>query len=159
MWLTKVLKCFAHLMMVTNWVIVSSWGTRNFVLSRGGKYFSLWYRSIITWNKHQLTQTTSNRWTTHRNGLFPTGILVGNLVLIPATSCFLVADSRSIFKKKSKTTFKFDSLSTDHLMFVWYKDTYLNSSSVWKVWDVVFSQMEACWVAPLTCVLITGDAH
>ena len=31
-----------HLMMVTNWVIVSSWGTRNLVLSRGGRYFSRW---------------------------------------------------------------------------------------------------------------------
>ena len=39
-----------NLMIVTNCDIVSSCGTRNFVLSRTGKLTSLWYLSTMTWN-------------------------------------------------------------------------------------------------------------
>lgn len=56
-----------YLIIVMNWDIVISWGTRNLVLSSGGREFSLWYLSTIT------------------------GIFVGNFVLIDATSSFLVA--------------------------------------------------------------------
>lgn len=38
----------AYLMMVMNCVMVSSSGTRNLVLSKRGRYFSLWYLSTIT---------------------------------------------------------------------------------------------------------------
>lgn len=37
-----------YLMMVMNCVMVSSSGTRNLVLSKRGRYFSLWYLSTIT---------------------------------------------------------------------------------------------------------------
>lgn len=40
--------------MVTNWLMVNSWGTRNFVLSSNGRSFSLWYLSTITYgNTHK----------------------------------------------------------------------------------------------------------
>ena len=36
---------------MTNWVIVSSWGTKNLVLSKVGRYCSRWYLSIMTYKK------------------------------------------------------------------------------------------------------------
>ena len=43
-----------YLIIVTNWDIDNSCGTRNFVLSRIGNCCSLWYLSTITWNKQEL---------------------------------------------------------------------------------------------------------
>ena len=83
------------LIMVTNWLRVSSSGTRNLVLSRIGKSFSFWYRSTITWenrraNKHPKTrQTCTTHKLTCRGQL--TGTLLGNFALILATSSFLLA--------------------------------------------------------------------
>ena len=55
-----------YLIIVTNWLMVSSWGTRNFVLSSNGRSFSLWYLSTITCNKSTLTkwnrQSCLNNW-------------------------------------------------------------------------------------------------
>ena len=57
-----------YLIIVTNWLMVSSWGTRNFVLSSNGRSFSLWYLSTMTWKK-----ATLNKWNLQRclpsNGL------------------------------------------------------------------------------------------
>lgn len=110
--------------------------------------------SLISLDNH-LKHTPINasiRWEVDRtqNRALLTGILVGNLVRIPDTSCFLVADRWSILHKKSKDNVNI----SQHVIrepSVWYKDTYTNSSSVWKVWEDEFSPAEACCVPNLTC--------
>lgn len=48
--------------MVMNWVMVSSSGTRNLVLSRRGRYFSFWYLSTITcFNQSRLEAIKASR--------------------------------------------------------------------------------------------------
>lgn len=96
----------AHLMMVMNCVMVSSSGTRNLVLSRRGRYFSFWYLSTITcFNQSRLEAMKASRpevpnFKGRGTGSLPrarrqkrslTGIFVGNLALMPATSSSLVA--------------------------------------------------------------------
>ncbi len=97
--------------------------------------------------RHTLINTHSRyRVNQAQNRASLTGILVGNLVLIPDTSCFLVADPWSTLQqKKQRQLFKISA----HVMResrAWYKDTYINSSSVWKVWEAACSPVEACCV-------------
>jgi hypothetical protein len=72
--------------------MVISWGTKNLVLSKGFKDFSLLYRSTIICNKviFRIKQLARLRKLT--------GILVGNLFLIAATSSFRSAETK---KKRS----------------------------------------------------------
>lgn len=72
-----------------------------------------------------------------------TGTLVGNLVLIPSTSCFRVAvltpkkeDKKPIREKKQARE------TVSHAI----KAGYRSSSSVWKAWGVGLSQTEPWWM-------------
>jgi hypothetical protein len=87
--LQRITSLPAHLIIVTNCDMVISWGTKNLVLSKGFKDFSLLYRSTIICEKFIFRIKKYY----YGEGFYLTGILVGNLFLIAATSSFRSAET------------------------------------------------------------------
>ena len=93
-----------HRIIVTNWLIVNSCGTRNFVLSSKGRSRSFVYRSTMTWRNNGRNTSHVCRchglFTTHsiqvqtQLGTHLTGIFEGNFALMPATSSLRLTANR-----------------------------------------------------------------
>ena len=88
----------SYLIIVTNWLIDRSWGTRNLVLSRTGKSFSFPYLSTMTYIWVRKTIHAHLLQNKYLNSQQLTGILSGNFVLMLATSSLRLAEEINIKK-------------------------------------------------------------